>query len=102
MPALARSTSPGSTRSGNTLVNQPTVRDRSRSSSSCSRPWPSTSTSTPEPVPPRRLRRHSATASARPASSTSLISPWNAVGTVVSSAEVVSGGSTTRSDLAVP
>ena len=95
LTAVARSPAPGSSRTGNVVVNQPTVRDRSTPPARCpatcsSRPWPSSSTSTALPA-----SRHSPTATASPVSSTSLTEPWNAVGTRDSSGAVISGGSET-------
>lgn len=92
-PTTSSQTSgPGSTRTGYSEVNQPTVRARSTPSTSSSRPCPSTSTSTAVCRPRASLRRHCATARPRAVSRTSSTPAWKAVGTVVRSGVVTSGG----------
>ena len=95
-------------------MNQPTVRRQidiagpaSSRPNPSSRPCPSRSSSTAW-LPPMRstaptCRRHqSATASASPVSSTSLMPPWNADGTRVSSAAVTAAGNVSVRCPAVP
>nr|PPQ60234.1 hypothetical protein C5F59_28820 [Streptomyces sp. QL37] len=91
-PASASSTSNPATsrRTGNMLVNQPTVRDRSApGTTSSSRPWPSRRISAEDSDTPRPSR-HFARASANAASNPSFTPPWNAEGTAVSTASVTS------------
>ncbi len=81
------SPSPGSSRTGYTLVNQPTVRDSSAPGTRCStRPCPSTSTRTEDTPRHRRTARLSAV------SSTSSTPACNAAGTDDSSGAVTSRG----------
>ncbi len=75
------SPSGSSSATGNTVVNQPTVRERSTSSKRSSRPWPSSSTGTVPPAQSRSTR-------ARALSSTSLTCVRYASGTLRSSASV--------------
>ncbi|CAM5393980.1 hypothetical protein SGRIM128S_09078 [Streptomyces griseomycini] len=87
---------PGSTVTGNRVVNQPTVRDSSGSNPAesatnrPSRPWPSSSMCAKVWSCPRS-RRHRARATASAVSSTSLTPAWNFAGTSPSSAAVVPG-----------
>ena len=91
-----------SSRTGDMLVNHPTVRDRSMPKGGSSLPWPSTSTRmAPLPCAPCR-RRQSAIATARPVSSTSWMPQWNAAGTRVNNSAVTDAGSVSANCPAVP
>ena len=68
---------PASSRTGASVVHQPTVRETSLASGNASRPWRSISTRSAASAPAGRPR---ATAIARAASSTSVIWPWSASG----------------------